>query len=100
VHAYDVSGAPARAPRPLADIRLQHSMAGHESPCGRDCGRARWVVTSLDGRFVYVGDSGDVISTRTLRVVGFLPALANSRYPIEIDWDGGRPTATSTRSGI
>jgi hypothetical protein len=75
-------------------------MAGNESPCGGDCGRAGWLLTSLDGRFVYVGDSGDVISTRTLRVVGFLPALANSRYPIEIDWDGGRPTATSTRSGI
>jgi DNA-binding beta-propeller fold protein YncE len=100
VHAYDVSGLPQRAPRLLADIALRHSLAGEESPCGGDCGRAGWLLSSLDGRFVYVGDSGDVISTRTLSVVGYLPALANSRYPIEIDWKDGRPVATSGRSGI
>jgi hypothetical protein len=100
VHAYDVAAVPRRPPRWLADIALHHSMAGTESPCGGDCGRAGWLLTSLDGRFVYVGDSGDVIATKTLRVVGFLPALADSRYPIEIDWAAGRPVATSTRSGI
>jgi DNA-binding beta-propeller fold protein YncE len=100
VHAYDVSGAPGRAPRKLADIALKHSMAGNEKPCGGDCGRAGWLLTSLDGRYVYVGDGGDVISTRTLRVVGFVPALANSRYPIEIVWAHGKPSATSTRSGV
>lgn len=96
VHAYDVS----RAPRHLADIRLHHLLVGHESPCGGDCGRAGWLLTSLDGRYVYVGDSGDVIGTRSLTVVAFVPALANSRYPIEIDWRNGVPTRTSTRSGI
>ena len=97
VHVFDVSRTPDRAPRRLADIRLVHPMTGLETPCGGDCGRAGWLMPSLDGRYVYVGDSGDVISTRTLRVTAFVPALANSRYPIEIDWQGGRPVRTGGR---
>jgi hypothetical protein len=100
VHAYDVSRVPAQPPRHVADIELHHPLVGHESPCGGDCGRAGWLLTSLEGRYVYVGDSGDVIGTHSLSVVGFVPALANSRYPIEIDWRNGVPARTSTRSGI
>jgi DNA-binding beta-propeller fold protein YncE len=100
VHAYDVSRVPAQPPRHVADIKLHHPLVGRESPCGGDCGRAGWLLTSLEGRYVYVGDSGDVIGTHSLSVVGFVPALANSRYPIEIDWRNGVPTRTSTRSGI
>jgi hypothetical protein len=29
-----------------------------------------------------------------------LPGLRNSRYQFELDWRGGQPVATSTRSGI
>jgi hypothetical protein len=75
-------------------------MKGKEHPCGGDCGRAGWLQASLDGRYVYVGDDGDVISVKELRVVGFLPALRNSRYQLELDWRGDRPVRTSTRSGI
>jgi DNA-binding beta-propeller fold protein YncE len=100
VHAYDVSHVPAQAPRHLADIALRHPLVGKESPCGGDCGRAGWLLTSLDGRYVFVGDSGDVIGTHSLAVVGFIPALANSRYPIEIDWRNGSPARTSTRTGM
>jgi len=100
VHAYDVVHVPAQPPRHVADIRLHHLLVGNESPCGGDCGRAGWLLASLDGRYVYVGDSGDVIGTHSLAVVGFVPALANSRYPIEIDWRNGVPSRTSTRSGI
>jgi DNA-binding beta-propeller fold protein YncE len=99
VHAYDVSHVPAQPPRHVADIALHHPLVGHEVPCGGDCGRAGWLLTSLDGRYVYVGDSGDVIGTHSLAVVGFVPALANSRYPIEIDWRNGSPSRTSSRSG-
>jgi DNA-binding beta-propeller fold protein YncE len=97
VHAYAVGDGP---PRHLADIPLDHSMKGKEHPCGGDCGRAGWLQASLDGRYVYVGDAGDVISVKELRVVGFLPALRNSRYQLELDWRGNRPVHTSTRSGI
>src|SRR5207244_129893 len=97
VHAYAVGDG---APRHLADIRLDHSLKGREHPCGGDCGRAGWLQSSLDGRYVYVGDDGDVIDARTLKVVAFLPALRNSRYELELDWRGPRPVQTSTRSGM
>jgi DNA-binding beta-propeller fold protein YncE len=100
VHAFDVTGVPGAAPRRVADIRLQHPMIGLESPCGGDCGRAGWLQHSLDGRYLYVGDCGDVIDMRTHRVAAFLPALRNSRYLLELDWRGGVPLRTSTRSGI
>jgi hypothetical protein len=41
-----------------------------------------------------------VISTSTLTVVGNLPALRNTRQLIEVDWQNGTPSATSTRFGI
>jgi DNA-binding beta-propeller fold protein YncE len=100
VHVYDVADVPRHAPRHVADIRLKHPMTGKEQPCGGDCGRAGWLQHSLDGRFVYVGDCGDVIDTRTRRIVAFLPALRNSRYQLELDWNGRRIVRTSTRSGI
>ncbi|HEV2592824.1 MAG TPA: hypothetical protein VGU02_13135, partial [Gaiellaceae bacterium] len=100
VHVYDVSHVPASPPRHVADIRLVHPMTGLEHPCGGDCGRAGWLQHSLDGRYVYVGDCGDVIDTESRRIVAFLPALHNSRYLFELDWRGGRPFRTSTRSGF
>ena len=95
VHAYAI-GAGGRARR-LGVIRLRHPLAGRERPCGGDCGRAGWLLASLDGLSIWVGDGGDVLSVRRLRVTGFVPALRNSRYPIEIDWRGGRPVATGGR---
>lgn len=100
VHVFDVARVPARPPRLLANVKLDHSMSGKEQPCGGDCGRAGWLQNGLDGRYLWVGDDGDVISTATDRVVGFAPALAGSRYLLEIDWRGDRPVATSTRSGF
>ncbi len=97
VHVYAVGSG---RPRHLADIKLDHPMTGNEQPCGGDCGRAGWLQASLDGRYVYVGDDGDVISVQHLRVAHFLRALRNSRYLFELDWRGSQPTRTSTRSGI
>lgn len=100
VHAYDVTGLPQHAPRPIANIRLRPGMHGTEHPCGGDCGHAGWLQASLDGRWLFVGDDGDVIDLRTHRVAAFLPALRNSRYLYELDWRGATPTRTSTRSAI
>ena len=100
VHVFDVSHVPERPPRLVANVRLTHSMKGKESPCGGDCGRAGWLQHSLDGRYLWVGDDGDVVSVRTNRVVAFVPALSNSRYLFELDWRGNTPVRTSTRSGI
>ena len=100
VHIFDVSRVPERAPRHVADVQLTHSMKGKESPCGGDCGRAGWLQYGLDGRYLWVADDGDVVSTATNRVVGYVPALASSRYLFELDWRGGRPVRTGGRSGL
>jgi len=100
IHVFDVTGLPAAPPRPVADIRLTHGFVGSESPCAYDCARDGWLQHSRDGRFVYVGDSGDVIDTATHKVVAFLSALANSRKMIEIDWRGTVPVGTTTRHGL
>jgi DNA-binding beta-propeller fold protein YncE len=93
VHIYDVT----RAPRHVADVRLDHSMKGKETPCGGDCGRAGWLQYGLDGRYLFVGDEGDVVSAKTNKVVAYLPDLASSRYFLEIDWDGGETVAAGRR---
>ncbi len=99
VHVFDVSGVPAGQPVPVAEIKLS-SIAGEQTPCDYDCLKSGWLQASLNGRFVYVGDSGDVIDTETLKVVKTLPALAQTREMLEIDWADGAPVATSTRYGL
>jgi DNA-binding beta-propeller fold protein YncE len=100
IHVFDVSGLPSSTPTHVADIELQHPVSGSESPCLYDCLRDGWVQHSRDGRYVYVGDSGDVISTATRSVVAFLPALRNTRKSLEIDWRHGVPVATTSRYGL
>lgn len=100
VHVFDVSGLPRRRPRRLADIRLVRALAGNETPCAYDCARDGWLQHSVNGRFVYVGDVGEVIDTRHRRAAAFLPALRQTRKHLEIDWRAGRPVATSTRIGV
>lgn len=100
VHVFDVSGLPASAPKQVADIRLRTTMTGNEQHCAYDCLKDGWLQHSRDGRFVYVGDSGDVIDTSTRTIVATLPALSNSRKFLEIDWANGVPTFSSSRSGL
>ena len=100
LHVYDVSRLPERRPRKVADVRLAHPLTGEESSCKYDCAKDGWIQNSRDGRFVYVGDSGDVIDARTYKPVAYLDALANTRDFLEVDWRDGVPVATSTRSGL
>jgi hypothetical protein len=90
VHVFDVSELPGRPPQPLEDLRLSKPISGDESPCTRACGRIGSLLHSADGRFVYVGDAGDVIDTRTREIVANLEALHNSRVQLEVDWVGGK----------
>jgi DNA-binding beta-propeller fold protein YncE len=99
VHVFDVSGVPCSAPVQVADIKVT-SMAGNESNCAYDCLKDGWLQHSRDGRFVYVGDSGDVIDTATRKSVITLPALSNTRKMLEIDWQNGVPILTTSRSGL
>lgn len=100
VHVFDVSHVPAEPPKLVANIALPHRMTGQKVLCAYDCARDGWLQHSRNGRFVYVGDSGDVLSTRTLKPVGFLPMLRQSRVMLEIDWRAGVPVATTSRQGM
>jgi hypothetical protein len=101
-HVFDVSGLPGTSPKQLAnDIKLTTSFAGNQSPCLYDCEREGWIRHTLDGQYVIVGDSGDVIETSTQTVMSTtLPQLYNTRVYVEIDWNNGVPIATSTREGL
>lgn len=99
LEVYDVSGLPSTAPRFVASVPLT-SLSGTESPCQTFCEREGWVLNELSGRYVYVGDTGDVVDSSTLKVVMTLPALQNTRQVVEIDWTNGLVSATSTRFGL
>ena len=99
LEVYDVSGLPASAPTFIAALPLS-SVAGNEIGCQNLCTKEGWVLNDLSGHYVYVGDTGDVVSTSTLQIVDNLPALDNSRVFAEIDWQNGTPSTTSTRFGL
>jgi hypothetical protein len=90
VHLFDVSALPGAPPVHLEDIRFSKPISGDENPCAESCGRIGSLLHSADGRFAYVGDSGDVIDTRTREAVANLEALHNSRVQLEVDWVNGR----------
>jgi DNA-binding beta-propeller fold protein YncE len=100
VHVFDVSQVPASAPRQVADIKLSRSMHHNESPCAYDCLADGWLQHNRDGRFVYVGDAGDVIDTASRQVVANLDTLYNTRKMLEIDWQNGVPIFTTSRQGM
>ncbi len=100
VHVYDVSRvAEGVAPTQLGAISVA-GLSGSETPCAYDCGRGGWLQRSVDGRLVYVGDSGEVIETATRKVIATLPTLLNTKKSLEVDWSGGVPVATSNRTGV
>jgi hypothetical protein len=86
VHVFDVSGLPGKAPKQVADLHLQNPMTGVETNCAYSCLRDGWIHHSRDGRYAFVGDSGDVIDTTLRKTVATLPAMANTRKEIEIDF--------------
>lgn len=75
-------------------------MSGIETPCRYDCNREGWLLHIADGRYVVVGDSGDVIDTTTRTVAYHLGSVNNTRKFLEIDWQNSRPIFTTTRQGM
>ena len=91
IHAFDVSGLPSFAPKQIADIQLKHPFT-EPGP---------WVTHSRSGKFVFVGDSGDVIDTGSHEIVGFVPALRETKVFTEIDFRRGIVSFTPlSRSGV
>ncbi len=86
VHVFDLSGLPASPPRDVADIKLLHAPSSDG-----------WLEHSADGRFVFVGNSGDVIDTQSRTVVSYLPQLNATTEFLEIDWRDGRPINATAR---
>ena len=106
VHVFDISGGVNVQPVQKFDIKLSHTLLNNESACAYDCLGDGWLHHSLDGRYVFVADSGDVIDTGIQNgyttaptVLGFLPQMANSRKEIEIDFQGGKVVAAMTNRG-
>ena len=88
----------ATSPQPIANIRLTRPLTGDESPCASDrCTRLGSLQASADGRFVYVGDSGDVIDAAKREEIANLEALHQSRLNLEVDWVSGAPHFPSSR---
>jgi len=87
VHVFDISRLPGAFPKQVADIALTGKLLGHESGCAYDCVKDGWLHHGRNGRFVFVGDSGDVIDTKLRKTIAILPAMANTRKEIEIDID-------------
>ncbi len=79
VHVFDPTGLPATAPKDIADIALQTPMTSEG-----------WLYHTRDGRYVIVGDCGDVIDTATRKIVGNLPALLQTRIFNEVDFQNGQ----------
>jgi len=91
-HVYDVSGAPREPPRKVDDVRFSKPLSGDESPCAHPrCGRIGSLLASSDGRYLYVGDSGDVIDVAKREQLLNLEALHQSRLMLEVDWVDGKP---------
>jgi hypothetical protein len=80
LHVFDVS----EAPRHLADVRLERTFTTPSS-----------LTQSADGRFLYVGGTGDVIDTQTRTSIASLDALQKARAVLMLDWVDGRPVFPS-----
>ena len=80
VHVFDVTTLPSSAPVDVADIPLKCTLSAES-----------WLEHSRDGRFVFVGDCGDVIDTSTRQVVANMPTMANTRIFQEVDFQNGVP---------
>jgi hypothetical protein len=91
-HVYRVGGRGESA-RHVDDVRFSKPISGDENPCAHaGCGRLGSLTASADGRYLYVGDAGDVIDVGRREVLVNLEALHQSRLAREVDWVEGEPT--------
>jgi hypothetical protein len=90
------------SPAHLADVAIDPIKGTDKPATAYDNLKAGWVLHSRRGDYVYVGDSGSVISTATRTQVVNLDALANGRHGIvEVEFDGTDvAVATSTHYGL
>ncbi len=80
LHVFDVSAVPSAPPRRIGDVRLERTLTGPGS-----------LTRTADGRYLYVGNTGDVIDSQTQKSIANLPALQQANAVLEVDWVDGRP---------
>jgi len=97
VHVFNVGGVPGNAPTMTASIPVA-LISGTESPCHIDCTKEGWLIQSMDGRYLFVGNSGSIIDTTANKVVANLATLANTRMFLEVDWVNGVPINSQDRT--
>jgi DNA-binding beta-propeller fold protein YncE len=91
IHIFDVTGLPTRMPTMKDTFVLVHPYTYSGA----------WATHSRDGRFVFVGRSGDVIDTRTRTLAGFVPALVGTKIYTEVDLQDGQVIFTPlSRSAV
>jgi hypothetical protein len=92
-HVYEIGSVARQPPRHLDDIRFSKPISGDENPCAHArCGRLGSFVAGAGGRYLYVGDAGDVVDVAKREVLLNLEALHQSRLALEVDWVDGSPT--------
>jgi len=98
VRVYDSSDDPQMK----AAITFDHPIhPGMENPCVWDCDKDGWITHSRNGKYVYIGDGGDVIDTATRKSATYIPNLANTRHGfIEVDWSSGTIIGTPSHVGM
>jgi DNA-binding beta-propeller fold protein YncE len=87
LHEFDIAALPRRAPVLIATVHVSSRNIG-------------WLNLSRDGRYLFVGNAGNVIDTRARKTVATIPALAASRYNVEVDWSGRKVCAAYPRESL
>jgi hypothetical protein len=90
------------APQHLADVAINPIKGKEQPPTSLDLAKTGWILHAKRGDYVYIGDSGSVISTATRQQVTILSALANGRHGyLEVMFDAnGTPVDTSPHFGM
>jgi hypothetical protein len=86
----------------LADVVINPIKGAEQPKTSIDKSKTGWVLHSKLGDYVYIGDSGSVISTATRQQIALLPPLNNGRHGfLEVMFDAtGTPIDTSTHFGM
>lgn len=93
VYVFNIGGANVYSPQMVDTIHLLHNLGGKEAVCAYDCLGDGWLHISHNGKYLFVGDSGDVIdlSSSPPKVVAYFPQMQQTRKEIEIDCDASIP---------
>jgi hypothetical protein len=91
-----------RSPVHVADVPIHPIKGTEQPPTSIEKAKSGWLLHSKVGDYVYVGDSGSVISTATRTEAVWLSPLNNGRHGfVEVMFDAaGAPVDTTTHFGL